>query len=211
MAAPRAGEDFVCVSEEAQVEATMAEWAALFWAVGIGYSTVMSIRLYDNLTVKSRARKGMNDDEMVDGLFERLLRAAQREFIIHDDGDAADKSVYNDDAVMAALRDRMRENKRLRTRIYFNYRRDLKVNAVAREFGDRLEIRYNPGVRPKRDVHYKIIDGGVQGHLSLHDPGSGDRKFEFFDCSRASGWMRRKLFGDHRENFERDFAVADLA
>ena len=193
------------------MEATMAEWAALFWAVGIGYSTVMSIRLYDNLTVKSGARKGMNNDGTVDGLFERLLQAAQREFIIHDDGDATDGSVYNNDEVMAVLRDRMLKNKRLRTRIYFNFRKELKVNAVAREIGDRLEIRYNPGPRPERDVHYKIVDGGMQGHLSLHHPGSGERQFEFFDCSRASGWTRRRLFGDHREKFERDFAVAGPA
>ena len=140
MATPRAGEDSVCVSEEGHMEAaTMAEWAALFWAVGIGWSVVMSIRLYDNLTVKSGSREGMNDDDLVD---------------------------------------------------------------------DRLEIRYNPGQGPERDVHYKIIDGGRMGYLSLHAPGSNERKYEFFECSRASEWTRRRLLGDHCEKFERDFSAA---
>ena len=193
------------------MEATMTEWAPLFWAVGVGYSVVMSIRLYDNLTVKSGFRKGMNDDDTVDGDFKRLVQAAQREFIIHDDGNRSNNSVYNSDAVMAALRERMLENNRLRTRIYFNKQESLQVNDLAHEFGGRFEIRYNPGPRPERDVHYKIVDGGKLGYLSLHYHGSDEREFEFFDCSRASEWTRRRLFGDHREKFERDFAAASRA
>ena len=193
------------------MEATMIEWAPLFWAVGVGYSAVMSIRLYDNLTVKSGSRQGSNNDITVEKLFERLLQAAQQEFIIHDDGDVPESSVYNSDVVMAALRERMLENDRLRTRIYFNEKGTLKVNDLAREFGDRFEIRYNPGPRPERDVHYKIVDGGKLGYLSLHHHGSDEREFEFFDCSRASEWTRRRLFGDHREKFERDFAAASRA
>lgn len=167
-----------------------------------------SWRIYDNLSVGYV--EGKNNDHTVEELFDRLIRDVKSELIIHDDGDDDPTSMYNNARIVEAIRMSLEKNADLRVRMYFNEHEDLKVNALAGSYPTQVLIRYNPEDRPFGDIHYKIIDGGKQGHLSRHALGSGEREFEFFDCSKSEH-QQRKLLVPYCNRFERDFDAAAAA
>ena len=177
----------------------------LLAAVALAVTTWMAWRLYDNLSV--RFVQGKNDDSTVGELFTQLLRDVERDLIIHDDGDNSNRSMYNDPSIVDEIRVCLNEKAALNVRMYFNKRGDLEVNALTEAFPDRVSIRYNTGERSPSDIHYKIIDGGMQGHLSRHALGCSEREFEFYDCSRSRR-HRERILGPYCERFERDFAAA---
>ena len=162
-------------------------------------------RIYDNLSVGHI--EGENNDATVDELFERLLRDVEKDLIIHDDGDDVPESMCNDGDIVNAIGNSLEANENLQVRMYFNKRNELKVNALAVSFPKRVQIRYNLGDRPFEDIHYKIIDGGRQGHLSRHALGSGVRRFEFFDCSKSER-QKKRILVPFCDRFEHDFAAA---
>ena len=51
------------------------------------------------------------------------------------------------------------------------------------------------GVQPRRDVHFKIIDGR-KGYVSAHPPGAFERRYRSYDCSKVAPHIRRqRVFG----------------
>lgn len=189
----------------------MTDIEILFVTLWLVVGTTMAVRLYGNLGAAQDS--GRNNDDTVVDLVVYLLRHAQSELIMHDDGDKVDNSIYDDDSVVSAMRHRLAENPELRIRMYFNRNpRDLKVYALATEHPDRVGIRYRPTeTRPVPDIHYRIVDGGMIGHLSRHKPGSGDREYEFFNCSRAPKRIRDRVLKPYCDKFEEDFAAASPA
>ncbi len=154
--------------------------------------------------------RGKNDDGAAIAMFQNILRDAESNMIIHDDGDDAEGSVYNDEATIALLRNRLKENPKLTIKCLFNVNGDLQITTLAKEkeIVGRLLIKYRKGGRPQKDVHYKIIDDGRKGHLSMHGLGEKEREYELIDCTDASQNARNKMLGEYRKHFDEEFLAA---
>ena len=134
--------------------------------------------------------------------------------IVYDDGNYMPTSVYEDDDVIEAVREKGLSTPRFRMRCYFNFDEDLKFRR-AFDSDSRVEIRTGNGRRSSsaaEEVHCKIIDGGRLAHLSRHEVGAGERELEVVDCLAVPRWgfrhVARKEFGMHIRNFKRRFAKA---
>ena len=159
--------------------------------------------------VHVRIKSGVNDDDAAAEMFIRVLSAAKESLVIHDDGDNIDGTVYEDEHVIDAVRQQLARYDELEIQCLFNDREDLAlVKSIGAEYPKRFQARYCSGPRPVGDVHYKIADGGVLGHFSVHGHRHPERSFKLLDCSEAKPRTRRSLFGKYLRQFERGMAVA---
>ena len=160
-------------------------------------------------TVNVNVQGGRNDDTAAATTFTDILRRAQETLIIHDDGDKAEGTVYDNTDVIDAVRRQLADNQALRIRCLFNDREDLDlVRQMRSEYPGRFDVRYRAGARPPGDIHYKIADDGTIGHLSSHEHGQRERKFKLLDCSNAKERTRKRVFGKYIDQFENGFAEA---
>lgn len=164
----------------------------------------------DRLNV--RIEGGSNDDESATQMFIRILKMAKKTLVVHDDGDKGIRSIYEDDNVIQAVRRQLDTHEKLQIRCLFNDKADLKlVREIQAAYPDRFTVCYLSGDRPIDDVHYKIADGGVIGHLSSHEHGQPERNFKVLDCSAAGTRTRKRAFGKYLDQFERDVQAAATA
>lgn len=141
-----------------------------------------------------RITRGDNDDSAATSMFIYLVNEVEREMIIHDDGDSTDTSIYNDVQAIEAVTRRLQEHSDLTIRCFFNKQEDVKMVSLGEQFPDRFLVRYRHGKRPSHDIHYKIIDDGLKGYLSVHDPGRRDREYELIDCTESPKRVRQRMF-----------------
>lgn len=142
-------------------------------------------------------------------MFIRVLSAAKESVVIHDDGDRIDGTVYEDERVINAVRQQLEKHQALKIRCLFNDREELAlVQRIGAAYPDRFHAFYRRGPRPVGDVHYKIADGGVLGHLSAHRHRQPERSFKLLDCTQAKPRTRRSVFGKYLKQFERDVVAA---
>lgn len=159
--------------------------------------------------VHVRVRSGVNDDEAAADMFIRVLSAAKESVVIHDNGDRIDGTVYEDERVINAVRQQLEKHQALKIRCLFNDREELAlVQRIGAAYPDRFHAFYRCGPRPVGDVHYKIADGGVLGHLSAHGHRQPERSFKLLDCTQAKPRTRRSVFGKYLKQFERDVVAA---
>ena len=158
--------------------------------------------------VNIRMYSGVNDDEAAVEMFMRVLSAAKESLVIHDDGDKIDGTVYEDERVIDAARRQLRRHDALNIQCLFNDKEDLAlVRHMGEEFPGRFQAWCRSGSRPAGDIHYKIADGGLIGHLSAHGHRAAERSFKLLDCSAAKPRTRRIVFGKYLRQFERDVAA----
>ena len=157
---------------------------------------------------------GRNDDKQAVETFVSVVREAERSLIIHDDGNKAPGTIYDDPTVIAAMDDQMRKHKELAVKCLFNAHDELAlVDQLSRRYPDRFHVRYRrwPWRRPAFDVHYKIADDGAIGHLSHHEWGAEKRGFEVRDCRRVRRAERNIQLGKYMRRFKRQFLLAKAA
>ena len=142
-----------------------------------------------------RVTRGVNDNDTAAYMFICLVSKVENEMIIHDDGDNTDDSIYNNDKVIKAVRKRLGEQTDLTIKCFFNENEDIKMVSLGELFPGRFVVRYRQGERPDRDIHYKIIDDGRKGYLSVHDLGGCSRKYELIDCTDSPQRIRHRMFG----------------
>ena len=160
--------------------------------------------------VHIRMCSGVNDDNMATKMFIRVLSAAKTSLVIRDDGDKIKGTVYEHDHVIDAMRRQLRQHDALQIQCLFNDREDLAlVRRMSEEFPERFQARYRSGPRPAGDIHYKIADDGLIGHLSAHGHQAPERSFKLLDCSATKPRTRRIVFGKYLRQFKRDMAAAD--
>ena len=160
-------------------------------------------------SVNVNVQGGLNDDDTAATTFTDILGRAQEALIVHDDGNKAKGTVYDNPVVIDAFRRQLADNESLHIRCLFNDREDLDlVRQMRSEFPDRFKVRYRIGARPPGDVHYKIADDGTIGHLSSHEHGQLERKFKLLDCSDAKQRTRKRALGKYIDQFEVGFAEA---
>lgn len=152
---------------------------------------------------------GMNDDSFVQSTFVALLNEAEREMWICDDGNDFPESIYNTAEVVDAVDRRLRDNKGLHVYCLFSSKDD---TAFTRAFGDHPQVHMKRGVRPRRDIHFKIIDDSRKGYVSAHPPGAFERSYRSYDCSKVPKHIRHAALGRHQDSmvgyFRAERAVA---
>ena len=150
-----------------------------------------------------------NDNPTAIEQFNDVLRQADSELLIHDDGDQVSGTVYNDDRTIQAVRRRLNECQKLKIRCLFNFNEDVEMAKLSSEFGTRFQVRFlhqrSPG-----DVHFKIADRGKWAYLSTHLRGDTERDGEICDGTLASERVRRRYVGHLVEAFEEGFEKAHL-
>ena len=187
-----------------------AEWvvvAIFLTATLAGLFLVVSAQGDMNL----REETGENDDDQAAAMLIDLINKTRNSLVIHDDGNDSDESVYNNDQVVAAVRDRIQQRRRLKVKCLFNDRDKLKLLELADgECKGNISIWYASGDRPKNDIHYKIVDGGRLLHLSAHEHGAGERGYVL---RRAEPWWaartRRRISGPYLDHFEHSLLGAE--
>ena len=154
-----------------------------------------------------------NTDAQAAEMMVELINKARRSLVIHDDGNNSPESVYNSDAVIDALRQRIEQRPRLSVECLFNDCDDLKLRGLARGQGrNNIAIWYAKGSRPDNDLHYKIVDGGKFVHLSSHAHGASERRYVL---RKAEAWWaiptRRRISAQYRRHFRHGRAHAQPA
>ena len=151
--------------------------------------------------------RGCNDDSSAREMFLDLVRDAEKRIVIHDDGDDTVTSLYNDDEVVEAVKRRLQSEHELEVKCLFSRKEDIKMSLLQGDFPRRFQVHYREGPRPDSDIHYKIIDEGKKGYLSVHRVGSTEREYEMIDCTNAKPSIRKRTFRRLIRQFEREVRV----
>lgn len=118
----------------------------------------------------------------------KLLDEANSELIMYDDGDTADDSLYQNEALIFAIKEKIRKNPDFQVLCVLNH------CAGETRFEQALTALPNVSIRQRRisqqsRVHYKIIDGR-KAYVTCHELGQVDRNRKMIDCANAMS--RRK-------------------
>ena len=124
-----------------------------------------------------------NSDEAAVEQFITLLGEAERSMVVHDDGNKMDGSIYESEAVIDAVRQKLEKDQGFRLSCHFNF----GGTRFTKELGQcpAVRIKTGQGDRPADDVHYKIIDCGRKAHLSSHRFNSKERRYKVIDCGNV--------------------------
>lgn len=167
--------------------------------VVLGYASLKVYRAVE--LMKIRTAEGVNDHEKAQVAFRDLLAEADSDMILYDDGNSMEGSIYEDQAVVDAVRRKLAENPRFTMECMFSSPDEtLFRKALGNE--PRVTITRRKGGRSS--VHYKIIDGGRKAHVSRHALGQERRRFKIVDATEANQRARKvafgELFADFREH-----------
>ena len=154
--------------------------------------------------------KGQNNDQSTRKMLIQLLDMTKEEIVIFDDGDPV---LYDDQGLVKAFEDKIKEElSGFKVRCFFNRPEMTLFRKTLENYGN-VEIKCGDGTteRPSREVHFKIIDHGRAGYLSIHAADSSIRKVKIVDCTPILIKSMRektseKLLGPHLERFEAKFA-----
>ena len=141
---------------------------------------------------------GTNDDAIAKDKFIALLKDAESAMWICDDGHDFPESVYNMPEIVEAIEDRLQSNQQLQLFCLFSSEDQTRFTR-AFEGNPRVRIRR---VRPRRDIHFKIIDDAVKGYVSAHPQGSFERRYRSYDCTRAPKHIRQAALGRHLDSMK---------
>ena len=152
-----------------------------------------------------------NDNKDAIKHFLTVLDRAEREFLVHDDGDdKTDGSLYDDENTVEAVRERLRMYPSLKIRCLLNFNAGVKMAALSEEFGGRFQVRYLHQ-RPVDDVHFKIADGGEMAYLSSHPRGVTEREGQIIENMDGPAFVRRRRLGGLISDFNEGFGKAHAA
>lgn len=115
---------------------------------------------------------------------------------IRDDGNDFPESIYNTADVIEAVRRRLTGNEDLHVYCLFSSNDE---TSFTRAFAGHQRVHLKQG-QPRRDVHFKIIDDGRKGYVSAHPPGSSERRYRSYDCSKVAPHIRQAALGRHRDS-----------
>lgn len=152
-------------------------------------------------------RMASNSNEEAERIFLDLLREAKDEIVMYDDGDTNEESLYQSEAVVEAIKNKIQENSRFKVDCVLN---DCKgVTRFEKEFARKPTVH----IRRRRDnpsrIHYKIIDGR-KAYVSCHALGGTARNRTMIDCTNAPSrhrGVRPLALRRYFEDFERHAAA----
>ena len=125
-----------------------------------------------------------NSDKTAERNFLALLQEATESMVVYDDGNEMEGSIYQNQQVVDAVREKLSKNPGFRLSCYFNFDHAMLFTKELAQH-PRVRIVTGHGDRPDDDVHYKIIDGGLKAHISRHEVASQERRYRTIDCTRV--------------------------
>ena len=153
----------------------------------------------------------MNDGDVAKDEFLQLLGTAREWMFIVDDGDHVDDSIYEDRKILDRILKKLDEFTDFRIYCLFNEdHKDLEFRRRfdSPQFSDRVFIR-TVDQEPRIRTHCKMIDKGLQAHLSWHLSGAKQRLYKTVDCSGTLAPLRarviRNSLGEQLDTLERFF------
>ena len=185
-------------------------------AVSIGLFFAGMLGLYGALGSHSAkvSKVFENTDEEAVSSTGELAKLAERQIEMFDDGNPDNESVYNDPVFIQLVREKL-DIPGFKMKCFFNAP-DVSGLKLVQELGDKenLDIWVRPaGTRRPDDPHYKIIDQGNLAHVSKHEFGSDDRRYQTFDYREVNRFRRWFFYtldlGKYRQD-ERDFQTSVL-
>ena len=182
----------------------------IFYWITILYNAMQVQRELQNVTSTPIE---LNDDESTKAKFKELLREAQRSMMIYDDGDTVADSIYMDEKITEAVRQKLENNSDFRMQCLFNFDEpDLLFRNAFADYAAQVEIKTRDRTKPRLAIHYKIIDDGIKAYLSRHLPGSSKRRFKIVDCTNVSESNRNRvsdaILGIYKNDFHQAFKSA---
>ena len=173
--------------------------------IAVGISVWMT---YDHSLL--RVTDVENDNEGAITHFRAILDRAERELLVHDDGDKTVGSLYDNEETVQAVSERLGAFPDLEIRCLLNFNDGVKMAALSEKYGRRFQMRYLHQ-RPPDDVHFKIADGGKMAYLSIHPKGVAERKGQILEDLGASDRTRRRCLGGLIDDFNEGFDRAHSA
>ena len=169
--------------------------------VVLGYVSLRFYRAVELLKIKTT--EGVNDHDRARAAFRELLDEADSGMILYDDGNSMEGSIYEDRAVVDAIRRKLDENPRFTMECMFS---SPDETLFRKELGNapRITITRRKGARSS--VHYRIIDGGRKAHVSRHALGQERRRFRIVDATEVSQSARDVALGDLFTDFREHHA-----
>lgn len=190
---------------------TFLSWVLVVLFVAATIFIIWALNRTFQLLLVQSTPSGINDDNAVARYFLKLLSEAQDSMIVYDDGNNMEKSVYNNNGVIDAVRTKLKDNPSFELRCLFNCDDAL---AFRKEFAghQQVDIRICSSQLHTNEVHYKIIDGGAKAYLSRHASGASECRFRVVDCTpvrkRHRGRVANIVLGRYKEHFEQAFEAS---
>ena len=131
------------------------------------------------------AKAGKNDDTGALDSVLWLIEEARDSLEIFDDGNRMTESIYEQQRLVDALREKLETHPEFRVTCFFNDQaQDLLFR---RAFEGHSQVDVFAGLDPERqshetEVHYKIVDGGRIGYVSRHGYSESERLYQQWDC-----------------------------
>ena len=180
--------------------------AGLFGVVivfGFAYYTANAVAIL----YLAHSESGVNSDHKAKSVFLALINLAEHKISIHDDGDAVQGSIYEDQDVVDAVLTRLDEHPDLRVECLFNMDSDTLFRRLLAGH-DQVNVRFTDH---RSIIHFKIIDNGVAGYVSRHEKGESHRPYKLHNFSRIPWYLgasskREMAFGQHLRMMEDAFA-----
>ena len=171
-------------------------------AAGVLPALILWHRMEDSL--KMDIQTWIDDPDSAVQAFITVVSAAKSSLIVHGE---MRRSLYENDAAINAVRRQLETQDDFQVQFLFNKWAKPKMTKELRaEFPGRVAVKYKRiGMSPENNLQYEIADGGVAGHISGTENGVHKRLSKLFDCSRNNPRTRKRVFGEHIEQFERDF------
>lgn len=167
--------------------------------VVLGYASLQFYRAVELLKIGTA--EDVNDHGKARAAFRDLLDEADSGMILYDDGNSMEESIYEDPAVVDAIRRKLAENPRFTMECMFS---SSDETLFRRELWNEPRVTITRRKGGRSSVHYKIIDGGRKAHVSRHALGEKRRRFRIVDATKANQRARNDalvdLFSDFREH-----------
>ena len=140
---------------------------------------------------------GLNDDETVEQEYLALLKEAETEIVMYDDGDG---SLYQSDTVIQNIKDKINANPSFKVECVLNEANG--GTAFETELSDLENVNIRQRTSNKSRVHYRLIDRR-KGYVSCHGPGQTKRNRKLIDCSNIP--LRGRKYPLVLERYYTDF------
>lgn len=181
----------------------MTTAAMLAWALGAIPLAIYLIGVWRVLRVKISS--GMNSADFATETFIDLVRSAEKQILICDDGDDDESSIYANTRVVDAIEKQLAKHEQLNIVCLFSSEDE---TAFTDRFGTHDRVHIKSGAKPRQNIHFKIVDGGRKGYVSAHPFRSVERRYKLYDCPDTwwgLDFMRQAAFGRHIQTMKNAF------
>ena len=172
-------------------------------------AAVFSVRWWQDAAEASRTQRiplSPNDNASAERSFLGLLRRAQHEVMMYDDGDLGDGSIYQSPTVVASVKEKLRAHPAFVMRCMLTERNGDTLFERELQDEDRVTVYARRGGRSLE--HYKLFDDKV-AYVSYHQRGQTARRRFYLDCRRSA--PRRGKHPIALRRYIRDFEAHAVA